>query len=200
MTTNHAMLHRPPARRRTTTGTAIAALASALIAGSALAEITPQRMADALHAVIESDRAVYTKHVVNRLQNEDEVITADEHWQEEQALPLPAQMLRMGAEGVAKRNAGFSYALLSAWPINKQNAPKTPMEKQGLDFVKDNLGKNFYGTEELAGVKYFTAVYADLAVSEACTKCHNDHIDSPKTDFKLGDVMGGLVLRIPLDK
>ena len=108
-------------------------------------------------------------------------------------------MLRMGAEGVAKQNAGFSYALLSEWPINKQNAPKTPMENQGLAFVKTNLGKNFYGTEELGGKKFFTAVYADMAVSEACTKCHNDHLDSPKTDFKLGDVMGGVVMRIPID-
>lgn len=163
------------------------------------AEITPQRMADAIYAVIESDRAVYTTKVVNRLQNEDEVITADEHWKEESALPLPAQMLRMGAEGVAKKNAGFTYALLSEWPINTQNAPKTPMEKEGLAFVRANLGKNFYGTEELGGKKYFTAVYADMAVSEACTKCHNDHIDSPKTDFKLGDVMGGVVMRIPLN-
>ncbi|AFU98506.1 Tll0287-like domain-containing protein [Simiduia agarivorans] len=168
-------------------------------AAATQAEITPQRMADAIYAVIESDRAVYTRHVVNRLQNEEEVITADEHWKEEQALPLPAQMLRMGAEGVAKKNAGFTYALLSLWPINKQNAPKTPMEKEGLEFVNANKGKNFYGTEELGGKKYFTAVYADMAVSEACTKCHNDHIDSPKTDFKLGDIMGGVVMRIPLD-
>ncbi|MDN3640495.1 DUF3365 domain-containing protein [Simiduia curdlanivorans] len=178
----------------------IASLAFAsLSSGIAHAEITPQRMADAIYAVIASDRAVYTTQVVNRLQNEDEVITADEHWKEESALPLPAQMLRMGAEGVAKQNAGFTYALLSEWPINSQNSPKTPMEAQGLTFVRTNLGKNFYGTEELGGKKYFTAVYADMAVSEACTKCHNDHIDSPKTDFKLGDIMGGVVMRIPLD-
>ena len=31
--------------------------------------ITPQKMADALHAVMESDRTIYTKKVVNRLQN-----------------------------------------------------------------------------------------------------------------------------------
>ncbi|UTA46928.1 DUF3365 domain-containing protein [Simiduia sp. 21SJ11W-1] len=175
------------------------ALLAAGLSSLANAEITPQKMADAIYAVIESDRTVYTRQVVNRLQNEEEVITAEEHWKEEQALPLPAQMLRMGAEGVAKKNAGFTYALLSEWPINKQNAPKTPMEKEGLAFVRTNVGKNFYGTEALGGKKYFTAVYPDTAVSEACVKCHNDHLDSPKTDFKLGDIMGGVVMRIPLD-
>jgi hypothetical protein len=28
--------------------------------------------------------------------------------------------------------------------------------------------------------------------------CHNDHKDTPRTDFKLGDVMGGVVIRVPL--
>lgn len=160
--------------------------------------ITPQRMADALHAVMASDRTVYTKNVVNRLANKENVIKASEHWEDEKTLPLPAQMFRMGAEMASAQDAGFTYALLSEWPINKQNAPKTAIEKQGLRFVAENKGKNFYGEEELAGTKYFTGVYADTGVAEACVSCHNTHKDSPKTDFALGDVMGGVVIRIPI--
>ena len=64
-----------------------------------------------------------------------------------------------------------------------------------------NAGKApFYGEETLGGVKYFTAVYADIAVAAACVDCHNEHRETPRTDFKLGDVMGGVVLRIPLGK
>jgi hypothetical protein len=163
------------------------------------AEISPQRMADAIYAVIESDREVYTKNVVNRLQNEDEVITADEHWQDEQALPLPAQMLRMGAEGVAEKNLGVSYSLMSTWPINKQNEAVTEIEKQGMEYIIANPSKRFYSEETLGGEKYFTAIYQDIAVSDACVACHNDHQDSPRTDFEIGDVMGGVVLRIKLD-
>lgn|SRR5690606_9735186 len=160
--------------------------------------ISPQKFADGLHAVMDSDRAIYTKKVVNRLQNQENVIKASEHWEDDKALPLPAQMFRMGAEMVSKKDAGFSYSLLSKWPINKQNKPATDLEKQGLDFVATNKGKNFYGEETLAGVKYFTAVYADTAVAEACVKCHNEHKDTPKKDFKLGDVMGGVVIRVPV--
>jgi hypothetical protein len=158
---------------------------------------TARTMADALHTVISADRAVYTKMVVNRLANEEQVIEASEHWQEEKALPLPAQMLRAGAEIVEERNAGFSYALLSLYPINSQNNAKTDLEKQGLEAVAKEPAKNFYGEETLGGKRYFTAVYADKAVSEACVACHNHHKDSPKKDFKLNDVMGGIVIRIP---
>lgn len=159
--------------------------------------ITPQAMADALHAVMESDRAVYTRQVVNRLQNEEKVIKASEHWKDDKALPLPAQMFRMGSEMVAEKTQDFSYSLLSLWPVNKQNAPKTDVEKAGLESVASKA-EPYYAEETLGGTKYFTAVYPDVAVSQACVSCHNGHPESPRSDFEVGDTMGGVVLRIPL--
>ncbi len=180
--------------------TRVSALAAALaLCACGQAEpggIPPKQMADAMHAVMESDRIVYTQKVVNRLQNELGVVNASEHWQDDKALPLPAQMFRMGSELASGKNLGFTYALLSLWPVNKQNAPRTDAEKEGLQFVIDKKGENFYAEEELGGQKYFTAVYADIAVSPACTTCHNAHKDSPRRDFKQGDVMGGVVIRI----
>ncbi|MEM9157855.1 MAG: DUF3365 domain-containing protein [Verrucomicrobiota bacterium] len=162
--------------------------------------ISPQKMADGLHLVMSSDRTIYTRNVVNRLVKQEKVIKASEHWVDDKALPLPAQMFRMGAEMVAKEpDAGFSYSLQSLWPINKQNAPKTEVEKTGLQFIADNPGENYYAEETLGGVKYFTGVYPDTGVAPACVDCHNEHKDSPRTDFKLGEVMGGVVIRIPID-
>lgn len=160
--------------------------------------ISPQKMADALHKVMAADRTIYTRNVVNRLQNEEKLIKASEHWKDEKTLPLPAQMFRMGAEHVQSQEPGFSYALLSIWPINKNNGGKTEAENVGLQKVADNPKENYYTEEVLGGKRYFTAVYADVAVSDACVKCHNEHADSPKKDFKLNDVMGAVVIRIPL--
>lgn len=160
--------------------------------------ISPQTMSDSLHAVMAADRAVYTKNVINRLVKVEKVIKASEHWKDDKALPLPAQMFRYGAEAVAEKELGFSYTLLSLWPINKQNAPKTAVEKTGLQYIVDNPGKNYYSEETLGGTKYFTGVYPDPAVAAACVDCHNDHKDTPKSDFKLGDTMGGVVIRIPV--
>jgi hypothetical protein len=159
--------------------------------------IDPEVMADALHAVMESDRTVYTRNVVNRLQNEEGVVVASEHWLDDKALPLPAQMFRMSAEMVAEKTDVFSYSLLSLWPVNKQNAPRTDAETAGLEAVAAN-GEPYYTEEELGGTNYFTAVYPDVAVAPACISCHNDHVDSPRNDFELGDTMGGVVIRIPL--
>lgn len=160
--------------------------------------IEPRDVADMLHAVMSSDRTVYTRLVVNRLTLKDKVITADEHFEDNKALPLPAQMFRFGAEMAAEQTKKFSYSLLSLWPINKQNAPRTDAEKKGLEFVAANVGKNFYTEEVLGKQKYFTAVYADTAVAPACVSCHNAHKDSPRKDFKMKDVLGGVVIRIPI--
>jgi hypothetical protein len=161
-------------------------------------------MADALHLVLDSDRTVYTKKIVNRLVKKEKVIKASEHFEDDKALALPAQMFRFGSELAMKRaedmpDVKFSYSLQSLWPVNKQNAPKTRAEKEGLKYVADNPGKNYYTTESLGGQKYFTAVYADTGVAPVCVACHNKHPDTPKTDFKIGDVMGGVVIRIPVD-
>ncbi|MGR9051601.1 MAG: Tll0287-like domain-containing protein [Gammaproteobacteria bacterium] len=159
--------------------------------------ISPKTMADALHTVLEADRTAYTRFVVNRLTLDEKVIEASEHWKDDKALLLPAQMFRAGAELAGNQNT-FSYSLLSLWPINKKNAAKTDAEKMGLEQVA-KTGENYYTEETLGDKHFFTAVYPDKAVAEACIQCHNKHVDSPKTDFKLGEVMGGVVIRIALD-
>lgn len=179
----------------------VAAALSALAAGCGTPApppgFGPQAMADALYAVIAADRGVYTREVVSRLQDQENVIKASEHFRDDRALPLPAQMFRMGAESVARQKAGFTYALLSPWPINKQNGPRTAAERSGLEAVI-RAGASKAVEEELGGKRYFTAVYPDKAVSESCVACHNAHPDSPRHDYKVGDVMGGVVIRIAL--
>jgi hypothetical protein len=177
---------------------AVMAAAGFVGAAPTHAQVSYKDMADALHAVMESDRTVYTRMVVNRLQNEEKVIKASEHFKDDKALPLPAQMFRFGAEMVAEKKMPFSYSLQSLWPVNKQNLPKTAVEKKGLDAVAKDNTKPFYGEETLGKTKYFTAIYADKAVAQACITCHNEHKDSPKTDFKIGQTMGGVVIRIPM--
>ena len=164
------------------------------------AGIDPKVYTDSLFAVMKADRTNYTKLIISRLGPIGaDAIKPAEHWKDlENGAPLPAQMFRAGAEAVADLTDKFTYSLQSEWPINKQNAPKTPMEKQGLEYIFANPGENFYGEEKLGDVTYFTAVYPDVAVSEACTKCHNEHKDTPKTDFQVGEVMGGVVIRVPL--
>jgi hypothetical protein len=153
----------------------------------------PQEMADALHAVIAADRETSFRLASQRLS------PANTAGQEEILLAMHARMLHLACESIQQKGAEFHYVLRSLSPINPKNAPETDTEKAGLRYVLDHSGTNFYAQESLGGRRYFTAVYAEVASADACTDCHNGNPASPKKDYKVGDVMGGLVVRVPLE-
>lgn len=164
-----------------------------------LKSVSIRKMADSLHAVIAADRQTYAELIVQRLDADEQRIAAAENWRQEHCLPVHAQMLRHSAQDIQKAGAEFSYTLRSLWPINKSNGPQTQVEQAGLEAVAKNPDQPFYSEEELGGRSYFTALYADRAALPSCIACHNRHPGSPKKDFKQGEVMGAIVVRVPLE-
>lgn len=157
-------------------------------------------VADYVHTVIEADRTTYAEKVVHRLQNVDKVIEASESFEEQHALPLPSQMLRMAAATAARKNQGkLRYALISEWAINKANMPKTDFEKAGLKALAKNPERPYRGLQTAGPQRYFAALYPDRAVSQACVDCHNAHPESPRSDFTLGEVMDDVAMTLQVD-
>ena len=180
----------------------VAACSAAAACGRAPAPpagIPPQTVADYVHAVIEADRTFYTIHVVERLQKRGKLV-ASENWRAKDTLPLPAQFLMESSDLATKTGTRVQYRLIGAWPINPQNAPATEFEKKGLDSVRTHPETPYTETETSGTEQVFRALYADLAVSQACIGCHNAHARSSKRDFRMDDVMGGIVITIPLGK
>lgn len=158
--------------------------------------ISPERVADYVHAVVEADRTIYTTHVVERMQDKG-ITFASEHWEQRNALPLPAQFLKYSGRLAAEGGSGLRYGLISLWPI--RSGPTTDFEREALTALLTNSEGPYTGIVRSGKRRFFQAVYPDRAVSKACVSCHNTHVLSPKRDFKLNDVMGGIVITIPLD-
>jgi len=176
--------------------TGLAGLSRAETEGTAF-NLPVERVADYLYAMIETDREVYTKHIVDRLENKG-VIVASEDWKEKHTLPLPAQFLKESGHVMTRKGLGIEYRLISLWPINKRNYGSSDFEKRGLGFVLNHPTKPHTAFVTEGGKSYFRAVYPDRAVAQACIDCHNSHPDSPKQNFKINDVMGGIVISILL--
>ena len=174
------------------------ALATGASAGAAKDGIPHRQVADMLYELAFANRTVYTREIVQRLANEESVIAASEHFKDEKGLPLPAQMFRFAAEELETND--FWLALRSLTPINFGNGPITPVEEQGLEYVRDNPTERFYAEEDFAGRRNIVAIYADVASVEACISCHNAHPQSPRQDFRIGDVMGGVVIRLFIEE
>src|SRR5215471_2904439 len=158
--------------------------------------IPAETVADYVHSVIQADRTIYTTEVVERMQMRG-IVTASENWRETGRLPLPAQFLIESGRLVAENPNGIRFRLISNWAINKKNRPASEFERTGLgEILHSDLPYRGVITEN--GIQYFKALYPDKAVSQTCIGCHNAHPNSPKRDFKPRDIMGGLLLSIPL--
>jgi hypothetical protein len=159
--------------------------------------IPPEKVAEYVHAVIEANRTVYATNVVDKMQAKG-IVDAAEHWRQENALPLPAQFLIETGRLVAESGVGIKYRLASLWPIYVWNNAQSDFERKGLEAVAKNPDRPFTGFVRSGRERFFQAVYADRAVAHACAECHNQHPNSPRRDYKLNDVMGGIVITIPV--
>lgn len=138
-------------------------------------------------------------HVIERMQKQGGAPTAENWRAEKKTLPLPAQFLAEASDLASKTGTKVRYRLISLWPINPHNGPDGESEKKGLEAVREHPEQSATSTVKIGNQAYFQAIYADRAVSQACVSCHNTHPRSPKKDFKMNEVMGGLVIEIPLD-
>ncbi|MEX5216418.1 MAG: DUF3365 domain-containing protein [Nitrospiraceae bacterium] len=159
--------------------------------------VPAQTVADYVHSVIQADRTFYTTDVVERMQMRG-IVVASENWRETAKLPLPAQFLIEAGRLVAQERSGLRFRLISNWAINKKNGPITDFERAGLTEILLNPDSPHTGITTEGGIPVFQALYPDKAVSQTCVGCHNSHPNSPKRDFKPRDVIGGILLTIPL--
>ncbi len=160
------------------------------------AGIPPEVVAEYIHAVVQSDRTLYATHVVERMQDLG-IVGATEQWKKRGALPLPAQMILMAGRDIEGQGMGLRIRLISLWPINKENGPADGFEQAGLEAVAKEPGKPYTGIITQGDKRFFKAIYADRAVTRACVECHNGHVFSPKRDYKLYEVMGGIAISFP---
>jgi hypothetical protein len=161
--------------------------------------ISPELVADYVHSVVEAERTFYTTEVVERMQTRG-VVSASENWIETGDLPLPAQFLLETGRLVDTQPNGIRFRLISSWAINKRNSPTTEFERTALTKILVNTDRPYVGVTTEGKTRVFQALYPDKAVSQRCADCHNVHPKSPKRDFKAGDVMGGILITVPLPK
>ena len=159
--------------------------------------VEPKLVADYVHSIIEADRTLYASLVVERMQHYGKAL-ASEDWAGKDLLPLPAQMLQFAGLDVERKGTGLKYRLASLWPVDKTNGPATDFERTGLQAVADDPSTVPTSTIRRAEGPHFKAIYADKAVSKTCVTCHNEHSLSPRKDYKLNDVMGGIIIQFPL--
>ena len=148
---------------------------------------------------IVEDRKQYTKNIIGKLKKDGVVeVHPNRNYAEiDGGIPLPATFVQE-VSSVINEKGVYSYDLLSKWNINKEKGLSTDFEREAFDYLFSEKGKVFSRFMVHNDVYTLRYVTPDIAAVGACVSCHNAHEDSPKKDFKLGDVMGVLVVNIPI--
>ncbi len=159
---------------------------------------TAERFAAGVSQQIAADRAYYTTNVIGKLKREwpDFAAAADYH-KKPGAVPLPATYVREVSESLGK-SQDFRYDLLSKWNINAGKGLRDAFERRAWSRLAEHPDKplkEYVRAGQGVELRYATA---DLASTSACVTCHNAHPDSDKKDFELGELMGVLVVSIPV--
>lgn len=140
-------------------------------------------------------RTLYTKAIVGG--GKKQGMKFDEDWRKDdvEAGPLPALFLRGVATSIKKSPVPLGLYLGSDFPINAANKFVGKQADLFETIKKDQEPQFFYDEEQ----KLHTAMFADLASAGACVSCHNDHKQTSKSDWELGDVMGATTWQYPKD-
>ncbi len=151
-----------------------------------------QDLFDGVNAINDVARSIYTKRIVG--EGGKVGLKFGEDWQDPgvEKGPLPALFLRLTAAQLERKPPQLGLYLGSDAPINKSNLFA---EKQNISFqeVKSTRNPIFSENATIGQV----AMYPDVAGVQPCVSCHNEHPDSPKVDWKLGDVMGATTWTYP---
>ena len=146
-----------------------------------------------LEAENDAVRELWTKEIVG--QGKERGLAFHKDWREPQidAGPLPALFLRETAESLRRNPLPLYLFLGSDFPVNDANK-FTGVQQARFAQIKQTGNPQFFLDED---VNLHTAMFSDIAVAETCVVCHNTEPESPKTDWKLGDIMGATTWSYP---
>jgi len=135
-------------------------------------------------------RDYYSKSVVSKLRSGDSIRASHEHATESGAIPIPATFLLDISEQFAGR--GLHFTFYSDFPFpGRQTRKLDDFQRNAVDTLRKIPDEPVVmKLEDASGSKMRIAVADRLG--ETCVSCHNSHPQSPRRDWKVGDVRGVL--------
>jgi adenylate cyclase len=191
------MEHKPNEMRSgALTGFLIALLLAALPAAvwldlTNLAEGALKRQANDLNSVVSSVRSYYASNVVGRiLAHPGDTRVVHNYETIPGAIPIPATLSLELGKVISEQQQNITYRFVSDFPF-KNRAPHQldEFERSALQSLRSDPDRKIVDTA--------TSLFSDrvrlvapVLMGPACVSCHNTHPESPKRDWKVGDVRG----------
>ncbi len=146
-------------------------------------------------------RRLYSSEVVETVRQYGIEVTHD-YKNRPQSIPLPATLSLLLGQRIGDHKTGAAARLYSPYPFpwrQKEGGLRDDFEEVAWESLNRNSGEAFYRFEPVNGRMTLRYAVADV-MQQSCVNCHNFRADSPKRDWKVGDVRGILEVDLPMNR
>lgn len=152
-----------------------------------------------LISYLRSFRAYYAKDILSKVALNTDLYANFDHKTDSKTVPLPATLVHDLGDLFTKET-DLTVSMYSNYPFpNREDRILDDFQKNALAFVLKNP-KQIYSEENIIdGRTVFRTAIPDYLSEPSCVSCHNARVDTPKDDWKLGDVRGVIEVSIPLE-
>lgn len=135
-------------------------------------------------------RGYYSNNVVRKLAGKDGIEFSSSHQQANQ-LPLPATVILDLSKLLSDR--GTTLTLYSPFPFpNRADRKLDKFQKAAWVYLQKHPDGIYTKMVNTNGTHIARVALPDIMSAQSCVSCHNEHSDSLKRDWQLGDVGGVL--------
>jgi class 3 adenylate cyclase len=141
--------------------------------------------------VISSVRAYYARNVVGRiLTTKGETQVVHNYEEVAGAIPIPATLSIELGRVINEQQENITYRFVSDFPFaNRARHMLDDFERNSLTALRAKP-EQVITRETSTLLTDSVRLIAPVMMGEACVQCHNAHPESPKRDWKVGDVRG----------
>src|SRR3974377_1277625 len=158
---------------------------------SDLVETNLHRQASDVNSIISSVRNYYANNVVGRVLASPGTTKVVHNYKDfPGAIPIPATLSLSLGKVISEQQQNIKFRFVSDYPFkNRALHPFDEFETDALGRLRQN------SNQQLTRVS--SSVFSDrvrliapILMEQPCVNCHNSHPESPKADWKVGDVRG----------
>ena len=138
---------------------------------------------------LKTFRSYYSNDVVKKLKDKTDIVVSYDHEYSSNTIPLPATTIYNLSEKLTQ-NRGIKINFYSDYPFpNRKSRVLDDYQKKSIEYLRKNPTDIFINEDFINGQKVLRVSVVDI-MSQDCVNCHNNRVDTPKNDWKVGDVRG----------
>ena len=156
-----------------------------------LSERILRAQAGEIGRIIDDIRGFYGNEIVSRVLNADGHVTVTHNFRSVPgAIPIPATLSLELGKLVSAHDGSVKYRFVSDYPfVGREPHNLDSFEREAITDLRQDPQKPII---QVSGSVWDRSVRvaSPVLMGAACVRCHNTHPESPKQDWKVGDVRG----------